>query len=933
MTPERWARLKELFTAAAEAGDAERQRLLAALREQDPELAAELEGLLGADVGDEETTADADWLARAARSVPPDAPARIDRYAILGVLGQGGMGRVFLAERADGAYRQRVALKVLSGGRLASPEGRQRFVAERQILARLTHPAIARLIDGGATADGEPFLATEHVDGRPIDVYCREEGLGAEAVVRLFLEVCAAVEAAHRSLVVHRDLKPSNVLVTADGRPKLLDFGIAKLLDPAAGDPAAGETAAGEAAFETRLGHAPLTPRYASPEQVRGEPVTVATDVYSLGVVLYELLTGVSPYGEASGSPASLARAICEQEPRPPSTVTATRPEIAGRRPAFPRRKLARDLDAVVLRALHKDPERRYGSAEQLSADLRRFLERLPVIARSPTLAYRATRLVARHRLAALAAAAAVAGLALFVVQRERQLAATQRERDKAEAVLALLVETIGQADPARAQGDSLTVRETLEHSADQARVRLRDHPLAEATLLDAVGTVYAKLGLYEQAEAPLRRALELRRAHYPRGDPEVARSEMHFGELSLHRGDYETARRYLEGALAAFRRDGEHPAEVAALLLDLARLESDQGDPKRAERLAREALALQQDALGEKDVQFASTLDQLGSLAYLRGDYASAEDLLRQGLEVRRLALGESHPATLDSLSNLAHVLDARGAAEESTRLLREVLAARRRVLGEGHPEVAAALNNLGSTLSGEGRFAEAEPLLQEAVRIAAAALAPSNVAHATYLGNLAQAVQGQGRAPDATALYRRALEATEAVHGREHPDAALALHNLASALDDEGDSPGAEALYWEALAIYDRTLPPDHLHPTFTRLKLARIAIRRGDAAAAEPLLREALKVRQAVLDAGNWRTAAVEVALGQVLALAGRRPDAEALTEQAWQRMAAELGADNHYAREAAADVAGTWQRLGWTEPAGRWRRRADGSPDPD
>jgi tetratricopeptide (TPR) repeat protein len=498
--------------------------------------------------------------------------------------------------------------------------------------------------------------------------------------------------------------------------------------------------------------------------------------------------------------------------------------------------------------------------------------------------------------------------------------------------VLALLVETIGQADPARAQGDSLTVRETLEHSADQARVRLRDHPLAEATLLDAVGTVYAKLGLYEQAEAPLRRALELRRAHYPRGDPEVARSEMHFGELSLHRGDYETARRYLEDALAAFRRDGEHPAEVAALLLDLARLESDQGDPERAERLAREALALQQDALGEKDVQFASTLDRLGSLAYLRGDYASAEDLLRQGLEVRRLALGESHPETLDSLSNLAHVLDARGAAEESTRLLREVLAARRRVLGEGHPEVAAALNNLGSTLSGEGRFAEAEPLLQEAVRIAAAALAPSNVAHATYLGNLAQAVQGQGRAPDATALYRRALEATEAVHGRDHPDAALALHNLASALDDEGDSPGAEALYWEALAIYDRTLPPDHLHPTFTRLKLARIAIRRGDAVASESLLRDALAVRQAILGSGNWRTAAAEVALGQVQALTGRRPDAEALTDQAWRRMAGELGADNPYVREAAADVAATWQRLGWTEPARLWQRRA-GAPDPD
>ena len=926
MTPQRWARLKSLFADAVAVAADERARLLAGVAAEDPELARELEGLLAADPGGGYATDDPTVTLGAGGGVAADAlPGQIDRYVILGELGRGGMGRVLLAERADGAYRQKVALKILSGGRLAGEEARRRFVAERQILARLSHPAIARLIDGGSTPGGEPFLVTEWIDGLPLDAYCRERKLDGEAVVRLFVEICDAVDSAHRALVVHRDLKPSNVLVTAEGEPKLLDFGIAKLLDPEAG----------EGLFETRYGHAPLTPRYASPEQVRGEPVTVATDVYSLGVVLFELLTGRSPYGEGSMTPAALAWAICEDEPPAPSTTVPARDggdAAPGEPPPVRRRWLAGDLDAIVLRALQKDPQRRYGSVAALAADLRRFLAGQPVEARRPTLAYRTSRWVGRHRLAAAAALVLLLVGVLFVVQRERQLEATRRERDKAEAVLGLLVEVLGEADPQRAQGRSITVEQALDRGAAQARARLRRDPLAEATLLDAIGTVYSSLGVYDRAAPLLQRALTLRRSSYPRGALEVAEVERHLGELELRRGDYAPARAHLESALAAYRRHPRREAAISALLVDLAQLETEQeGDVERAERLAREALAMQQRALDTADPEMAATLDVLGSIAYGRGAYPDAERHFRDGLALRRRALGEDHPATIQSTDSLANALYARGRTDESVQLFQRVVAARRRVLGERHPEVAVALNNLGSTYSAEGRFAEAEPLLREAAEIAAASLAPNNVARGTYLGNLAQAVQGLGRLQEAEALLRRALAATEKALGGEHGDTALALHNLANNLGKQERFAAAEPLYRRALEIYARTLPPDHDFPTFTQAELARLAIRRGDGAEAERLLRPALAVRRRVLGGEHWRVAAVELTLGQALALEGRADEGAAMSEAAWQRMAAALGGDNPRVREAAEDVGRTWERLGRSD-ADVWRQRAAGAAAP-
>ncbi len=370
ITPERWRRIRTIFEAVVERPTEERERFLDDACSGDPELLRQVGSLIVASEGAGEAMADAiaDAAADTAATMRVGVPERVGHYRILDTLGEGGMGLVLLAERDDESYRQEVAVKVIKQT-LTSEDVVRRFENERQILADLDHPAIARLLDGGTTEVGDPFLVMEHVEGRPINVYCREEGLDTEQRVQLFVEVCDAVSHAHHRLVVHRDLKPSNILVTADGSPKLLDFGIAKLLDP--------ERAG---AGLTRTGMAALTPEYASPEQVLGEPITTASDVYSLGVLLYELVVGRSPYGESVYTPAALVRAICEGRPERPSDVrrrdTFGDSDTSGAL-ATPR-GLRKELDWILLTALRKEPERRYASVDELAKDLRRLPERAP---------------------------------------------------------------------------------------------------------------------------------------------------------------------------------------------------------------------------------------------------------------------------------------------------------------------------------------------------------------------------------------------------------------------------------------------------------------------------------------------------------------------------------------------------------------------------
>ena len=545
----RWRRLDQLFGEASELPAPRREEWLGALPPEDQTHVAELRSLLAAhDRGGDFLEAAVEQAERALGAGPEPDPLgrRIGAYRLVRLLGRGGMGAVYLAERADRAFRRRVAIKLLPWA-LATPEARDRFRLERQTLAGLAHPHIARLLDGGETEDGLPYLVMEYVDGEPIDRYCQRHGLDLERRLRLFREVCAAVADAHRNLVVHRDLKPANILVTAGGEVKLLDFGIAKLLPGAQAE---------AADHLTRAGRLALTPLFASPEQVRGEPVTTATDVYGLGLLLFRLLTGTHPYRLETASPAAVERVVCERPPPRPSLAAAA--GMAGLGLAALRRRLRGDLDNIVLMALRKEPERRYASVERLAEDVRRHLELLPVRARPDTLTYRAGKFARRHR-AGLAATALVAASllgGLLATTREARIAERRFEdvRALANALLFEVHDAIAPL-PGSTPARQLLVRNALAY-LDRLAAEAGGDPALE---------------------------LELAAAYLKVGDVQGNPRQPNLGDVAGALAAYQKASRILDGLV---RRSPASPAVRVELAISYANL------AEVHQRLARAASA-----------------------------------------------------------------------------------------------------------------------------------------------------------------------------------------------------------------------------------------------------------------------------------------------------------------------------------------------------
>jgi serine/threonine protein kinase/Tfp pilus assembly protein PilF len=728
VTPERWRQVKAVLDGALERRPGERPAFVAAACEDDAELRQEVESLLSYEAESTDFIEEP-LFGRFAGGLAEGQ--RVGPYEVVREIGRGGMGAVYLAVRADEDFDQRVALKLVGLGSAA--EIVRRFRAERQILAHLDHPNIAKLLDGGTAEDGRPYFVMEYVEGRPIDEYAGK--LPLRERLALFREVCAAVHFAHQNLVVHRDLKPGNILVTGDGVPKLLDFGIAKLLDPGGTDPGLSE-----------LGLRPMTLRYASPEQVRGEPITTGSDVYSLGVLLHVLLTGRSPYAAAADDRPALERAILQGETVRPSQAVAKREEA---------RRLAGDLDTIVLRAMDPEPGRRYASAEQLAADVQRHLDGLPVLARKNTASYRLNKFVRRHK-AGVAAAAAVLLLILgFSVTVTLLLQRAQRERDRAEAVSGFLEELFVRADPSQSRGETVTVREALDRGRQQIAGGLQAAPETRASLMETMGRVYRSLGLHDQARPLLEESLRIRRS---RGqDPVVvASSEINLA-LTLHEmGEKDEAEPFLRDGLEILRRQrATATLEYAAGLNNLGGLLVQRGETAAAEALFREALSLKQKIPGSGE-EVARAYDNLGYLLYGKGDIAAAEPYLRKGLLMRRgLFGGEPHPDLAISLNNLASLLEAKRELSEAETLYREVLAMRRKLYDNHHPKIAASLSNLAFVLLAEGRPAEAEPFAREALAITS----PDNPNRAVFLRHIAAALAGQGKGREAEPLAREAL------------------------------------------------------------------------------------------------------------------------------------------------------------------------------
>lgn len=699
MTPERRQKVFAVLTVSLNAPPEDRATILARECGADDELRRAVEERLA--VADEADDLFSRPLVKLSDSFGLSPGQRLGPYRIEGLLGQGGMGEVYQAVREDD-FEKKVAIKLVRGDTATRASTTRRFQVERQILARLEHPAIARILDGGNTEDGRPYLVMEYVDGETVDRYCVAHKLTARQRLQLFSDIADAVAFAHQNLVVHRDLKPGNVLVNQAGVPKLLDFGIAKLLS--APEILSSDTGTGE--------RAPMTPRYASPEQVRNQPVTVATDVYALGLLLYEILVGRLPNGLSVCPPEEIAARICDEPPRPPSAIATQ-----------VRRGLNADVDAIVLKALRKDPLQRYASAEQFAADVRRYLGGLPVEARRYTWASRAQKLVRRHTLATFTAAA-VTTLAVtstfFWWQAETARDLAVHENKRAEMVSDFLLNLLRSAEPDQAQGRELTVRELV----DAGRVQLEDRSLKEAPevrarLLGTLGNVYRDLGHYEPARELYEESAVVRRELYPNGHRELIEILNDLASVDYYEENYAVAEARYREVLDLRRRLKHSPGDVAIALNNLASALKQQGQFDAADEIYREALQLREEALGPGDPSIASSLYRLGALRFDRGDLDSAESLLRRALAIRTKAHGDLHSRVITVRSTLGRVLLARGNLPEAEQTLRQALSERQQILDDDHLHVAYSRRDLAELLLAEGDLDGAGALLEKVLAV----------------------------------------------------------------------------------------------------------------------------------------------------------------------------------------------------------------------
>ena len=792
---------------------------------------------------------------------------RAGAYRLIRHIASGGMGVVYLAERDDGQVRHQAAVKILRRG-LDAEDQIRRFTAERQILATLDHPGIARLIDAGITDDHRPYFVMEYVEGEPIDRYCDSRRLSVRERVALIRDVARAVDYAHRKLIVHRDLKPSNILVTRDGQVKLLDFGIAKLLD----------TDSEETTSITGPGVRLMTPGYASPEQMTGGSITTATDVYVLGLLLYELLTGTRAQDPEGRSFVEMQRLVVERDlPRPSEVLARTEAPTASaviqptriaefRRttPARLRRLLRGDLDRIVAMAARKEPERRYSSAEALADDLDRFLKDQPVLARGESTAYRVAKFM-RRRWPAVAAGlvflAMLVAYAVTVTLQARQIAAerdrAQAEQRKAEEVTAFLERMFQASDPSETRGDTITARELLERGVRRADT-LAGQPEAQAQLLDVMGRVYQSLGAYDSARPLLERSLAVRRATLGDTHPSVGDSLSHLGDLLYLMGKYEEAEGALRQALAI--HDATAGRESAAAATDLHLLGAvlvDRGDPRHGRALFEKALDIRRRVLAPEDPDIAESLSGLAYAASEAGEFEEMERRHGEALALLRKAFGDRHPRIALGLNNLAVAVDNRGRYEEAARLHREALAMRRELFGSRHPAVATSLNNLGNVLQKQGRYAEAEPLAREVVELRRELLGADHPSTAIALNNLAILLFRSERPAEAEAVMRESIRIASARLGANHPSVLIRQTGLASMIAALGRHAEAETLFKRAHAARLAALGPDHPEIAGGLVAYGRFLTQRRRFREAQPMLEQAVALRTRVLGADHPET----------------------------------------------------------------------------
>jgi serine/threonine-protein kinase len=834
-TPD-WDRIQQVFHGALERDGEERARYLAEACSGDAALRSEVVSLLA--------HLDGGLLGDPAAPAGESPEAQFGEYRILRPLGHGGMGSVYLAERTRAGFTQRVALKLLRR-ELFHPVGStpaldHRFARERQILARLEHPGIARLIDGGYGPRGQAYLAMEYVEGESLADFVTRQGLEIEARLELFIAICEAVHYAHQRLVIHRDLKPTNILVPASGQPKLLDFGIAILAENDA-EPQAGELSG------TRTGLW-FTPGYASPEQVRRERATTLSDIYSLGVVLYELLTGTRPYTIADLTPAEVERVVCHSTPERPSS-RVEQPRLA--------RRLRGDLDTIVLKALAKEPERRYRSAQDLAEDLRRHLNHQPVSARPDSLGYRVRTFARRHRTAVTGAALVLLTLSGGLLAASWQARAAAAARSRAEAALArserltnVLIGLFQQNDPLVAPVDAAFAAAVLERGAAGVD-GLKDQPEIQARLLDALGVLFLNLGRRSEAQEMIERALRIRRQLFGDDHPAVAVSLQHLGRVQRTNGRYPEAERLYGEALAVLRgTTGAEDPVYADVLSDLAFLLPYLSRTQEAESLYRQALAIRRRTLPADDPAISEAVLRVATTLRSLNRLVPAESAAREAVALRQRTFGPRDPKVGEVLFHLADIVamdSSRWAEAES--LYREGVSLQRQTLGERYIGLLHGLVNLAQVLRQQRRYAEAESLMTQVLAIRHEGLGAD---HPSTIGDravIADIRADQGRLEEAIAIRTAVAADLARVLGRDHPGRAGSLADLALLYLRKGDLATADSLLVVAVQMRREAHGTVNLLVGRGLATLGEISIRRRQYPVAEARLREAHRILQAI------------------------------------------------------------------------------------
>ncbi len=815
---DRWERIVSLFHGATALPADQRQAFVAAESEGDPALAAEVMGMLAADDGPANVL-DRGLARTADRMLESlDPSGQFGRYRLLSVLGECGMEVVYLGERDD--LGSRAAIKILRDAWL-SPARRERFASEQRTLAQLDHPAIAKLLDADALPDGTPWFVMEYVEGLPLTTYCRKHGSSLRGRLLLFRAVCEAVQHAHQHAVIHRDLKPSNILVRSDGAVKLLDFGIAKHLE-----------SLDTPVDQTQTGLRLMTPAYASPEQIRGGKVGIHTDIYSLGVVLYELLAGRLPFDLGGLTPSEVLDAVVLRVVEKPSALATAVAARSGGNPWVTSisKPAWADLDVLCLTAMHRDPDRRYRTVEALIRDVDHFLAGEPLAARPDTLPYRMRKFVGRNRgpvaAAALALMAAIALVTFYTVRLATARNTALAQVARTERIQRFTLNLFQGGEDAVAPADSLRVVALLEQGVREAAALDRE-PQVQTELYQTLGGIYQQLGKLDRADSLLQLALARRQAQPRPDEADIGRSLVALGQLRIDQAQLDTALQLINSGLARATRalPADHPTVIEAKVA-LGRVLEERGDYPGAIAVMEEVVRL--DAKDPASRDAGLHLSGLANAHFYAGHYPIADSLNKRVLAMNRQRYGDRHPIVAEDLINLGHIQQDLGSYPEAENLFREALGITEAWYGNDHPKTAVNSTVLGRSLLYQNRFDEAVGLLERALAIQERVYGPVHLRVASTLNELGSVAQQRNQFDLAEARFRRVLEIYRAVHGNRHQHVGVALSNLASAIMAKGDFRRAEGLFREALSIFGETVAPDHINVAIGQIKLGRALLR---------------------------------------------------------------------------------------------------------